>query len=63
MKELEGDLKKAIAQLGSGEKSQNGAQAPVAAKSASINSTTATININIPATSVTPSIPGQMPQS
>ena len=61
MKELEGDLNKATAQLGFGEKSQNGAQGAVAAEPASTNSsnsTPATSNINTPATSIAPSIAG-----
>lgn len=58
MKELEGDLNKATAQLGFGEKSQNGAQAPMAAQPASSNSTPATSNINTPSTSVAPSTAG-----
>ena len=60
MKELEGDLNKATAQLGFGEKSQNGAgaQAPMAAEPASSNSTPATSNINTPSTSVAPSTAG-----
>ena len=61
MKDLEGDLNKATAQLGFGEKSHNGAQAPVAAEPASTistSSTPATSNINTPATSVAPSIAG-----
>ncbi len=58
MKELEGDLNKATAQLGFGEKSQGGTQAPVAAEPASSYSTPATSNINTPATSVAPSTAG-----
>ena len=58
MKELEGDLNKATAQLGFGEKSQSGGQAPMAAEPASSNSTPATSNINTPSTSVAPSTAG-----
>lgn len=61
MKELEGDLNKATAQLGFGEKSQSEAQAPVAAPPAqpsSSNSTPAPSNINTPSTSVATSTAG-----
>lgn len=58
MKELEGDLNKATAQLGFGDKSQNGAQVPVAVEPASSNSTPATSTINTPSTSVAPSTAG-----
>ena len=55
MKELEGDLNKATAQLGFGEKSQTGAEATGAASS---NSTPAASSINTPSTSVAPSTAG-----
>ena len=50
MKELEGDLNKATAQLDFGDKSQSGAQAPVTAEPASSNGTPATSNVNTPST-------------
>lgn len=58
MKELEGDLNKATAQLGFGEKSHDGAQAAMAAQPASSNGTPTTSNINTPSTSVAPSTAG-----
>ena len=64
MKELEGDLNKATAQLGFGEKSHNDeAQAPIAAAPPSTNSTPATSNVNTPATSVAPSTAGGAPKT
>ncbi|CAD6586150.1 MAG: hypothetical protein ASARMPRED_002455 [Alectoria sarmentosa] len=63
MKELEGDLNKATAQLGFGEKSHNDAQAPMAAEPASSDSTPATSNINTPSTSVAPSTTGGAPKT
>lgn len=63
MKELEGDLNKATAQLGFGEKSHNDAQAPMAAEPASSDSTPATSNINTPSTSVAPSTAGDAPKT
>ena len=58
MKELEGDHNKATAQLGFGEKSQNGAQAPTAAAPESSNSSPAASSTNTPATSVAPGTAG-----
>lgn len=58
MKELEGDLNKATAQLGFGEKSHDGAQAAMTAQPASSNGTPTTSNINTPSTSVAPSTAG-----
>lgn len=58
MKELEGDLNRATAQLGFGEKSQGETQATVAAEPVSTHSTPPTSNINTPATSVAPSMAG-----
>lgn len=68
MKELEGDLNKATAQLGFGEKSHHEAQspmaaAPAAAAPASSSSTPTTSNVNTPATSVAPSTAGDAPKT
>lgn len=63
MKELEGDLNKATAQLGFGEKSHHEAQSPMAAAPASSSSTPTTSNVNTPATSVAPSTAGDAPKT
>lgn len=65
LKELEGDLNKATASLGLGEKHEDtpAAQAPMGAAPDSSASTPAASNVNTPATSVAPSTVADKPKT